>query len=93
MTMIGIGLVLVFGFLTWRNLSNGRWFWGLATAIGVLVGLGSLWVDYMRATGGTNGSPPSAQAPSSQAAPVIGDYKPPAADSAAPEQTTTDRLE
>ena len=53
MTMVGLGMVLVFGFLAFRNFRSGRFFWGAVTSFGVLIGAGSLWVDYQRATNPT----------------------------------------
>jgi hypothetical protein len=64
MTIIGLGMVLVFGFLAFRNFRSGRFFWGGVSSIGMLLGMASLWVDYERAT-----NPAIAQAQSSTSNP------------------------
>ncbi len=50
MTLVFIGLFVVFGFLAFRNFSNGRIFWGLLTGVGCALMLGAVWVDYQRAS-------------------------------------------
>lgn len=53
MTIIGILMVLGFGFLTFRNFRSGRLFWALVSGFGMLLGFASLWVDYQRASDAT----------------------------------------
>ena len=50
MTIVGLLMALVFGFLTIRNFATGRKFFGVVSAIGMLLGLGVLWVEYDTAT-------------------------------------------
>jgi hypothetical protein len=50
MSILGILMTLAFGFLTIRNFATGRKFFGVVSSIGLLLGLGVLWVDYERAT-------------------------------------------
>ena len=76
MTIVGLLMLLVFGFMAVRHVINGRYFWAILSGFGSLLGAGSLWVEYQRATSGVSDAeapPPSA----SESAPVIGDYRPP----------------
>lgn len=50
MTIIGLLMALVFGFLTLKNFASGRKILGTLTALGALLGLASVWVDYEQAT-------------------------------------------
>jgi hypothetical protein len=67
-----IGMMLVFGFITFRNFREGRLFWALVSGLGCLLGAAVLWVQYMKAN--DDGRP--APAPSATEAPVFGDYQP-----------------
>jgi hypothetical protein len=46
MTIVGLLMALVFGFLTIRNFATGRKFFGGVSALGMLLGLAVLWVEY-----------------------------------------------
>lgn len=77
MTLVGLGMMIVFGFLAVRHFRNGRLFWAIPASIGCLLGVASLWVDYMRATTDSTASVASAkQVEAPQDGPVIEDYDP-----------------
>lgn len=75
MTLVGLAMLIVFGFLAVRHYLNGRYIWMVVAGFGSLVGAGSLWVDYMRANSPVQSGASAVPAPASDA-PVIGDYKP-----------------
>ena len=50
MAVVGLGMVLVFGFLTFRNFQSGRMFWSLATGLGVLLGAANIFIEYDRSS-------------------------------------------
>jgi hypothetical protein len=77
LTIVGLLMFVVFGFLAVRHFRNGRLFWAVATGFGSLLGAASVWVDYQRATADpTVSSATSAPATSQEEQPVIGDYDP-----------------
>ena len=77
MTLLGLGMMIVFGFLAVRHFRNGRLFWAIPASIGCLLGAASLWVDYMRATSdGTAPATSATMASAPQTGPVIEDYDP-----------------
>ena len=79
MTIIGLLMLVVFGFLAVRHFLGRRYVWAILASLGSLLGAGSLWVDYQRASNGASdtevSSTPSPE--TSQSAPAIGDYQPP----------------
>lgn len=48
MTILFIGLFLVFGFHAFRNFRQGRTFWGSVSVVGCLLMVGAVWVDFQR---------------------------------------------
>lgn len=79
MTLLFLGLCLLFGFYAFRHFSNGRQIWGSIAAFGCLLMAGAVWVDFQRAGDEAERLAPSPSQPSEKQ-PVIGDYKPPATD-------------
>ena len=81
MTIVGLLMLVVFGFFAIRHFRNGRTFWGIMASIGSLLGAASLWVDYQRANPdaeqpSTVQPQPTPTSTSAEPAPVIGDYDP-----------------
>lgn len=76
MTILFLGLCLVFGFLAVRHFANGRFIWGSFAALGSLLMAGAVWVDAQRATASSGDTATSEAAESAQPAPKIGDYRP-----------------
>ena len=85
MTLVGLGLLFVFGFFAVRHFRNGRYVFGVFAAFGSLLGAASLWVSYQVATtpsgsGQDAASNSVAQAPADNAGEakddVFGSYNP-----------------
>ena len=49
MTLIGIGMLLGFGFLALRHFMARRFVWGTLASLGAMLGMASLAVDFARA--------------------------------------------
>ena len=50
MTMVGVGMLVVFGFLSLRHFMARRFVWAALTSLGAVIGMGSLAVDFARAS-------------------------------------------
>lgn len=81
MTLLFLGLCLVFGFFAFRHFRNGRMVWGTFAGIGSSLMAGAVWVDFQRASDEVDKLAPVAKGSGPASPPVIGDYKPPASDS------------
>ncbi len=77
MTLLFIGLCLVFGFFAFRHFSNGRFVWGAFAALGSLLMAGAVWVDFQRASDAVAESRPAPESSPAKSQPAIGDYTPP----------------
>jgi|GEM_PF-7049217 len=76
MTLLFLGLCLVFGFLAFRHFSNGRFIWGTFAALGSLLMAAAVWVDGQRASASSGNVAASDEPESVQPGPKIGDYRP-----------------
>ena len=102
MTLLFLGLCLVFGFFAFRHFSNGRFIWGAFAALGCLLMAGAVWVDYQRAgdaagkagqASSSSASSPSSASPADAVQPVIADYNAAANELAEMEDKPSDAAE